>query len=112
MAARAFDHALSLPQPRRAPRASIVRTAFPSAVATSYRPAPLAAMPRRSVRNAAAHEALLADIRLAGWVVVAAACIGLGLAFGLHFDDILHDVRLVAFNAEEPRWLWHIVDSL
>jgi hypothetical protein len=69
-------------------------------------------MPRRSVLNASAHEALMGDIRLAGWLFVAACCVGLGLAFGIHFDAILADVRLVAFNAEEPRWLWSIVDNL
>ncbi|MDF3075518.1 MAG: hypothetical protein K0S54_3185 [Alphaproteobacteria bacterium] len=69
-------------------------------------------MPRRSILNAAAHETLVADIRLACGLVAAACCIGLGLAVGIHFDEILADVRLVAFNAEEPRWLWIIVDSL
>jgi len=76
------------------------------------RPAPIAAMPRRSLRNAAAEEALAADIKLAAWLVVGACCIGFGLALGIHFDEILADVRLVAFNDEEPRWLWGLVDAL
>ena len=109
MAARAFDPALDLPQLRPAQRANL---ALLPRVASAYKPAPLAAMPRRTIRNAAAHEAVLADIRLAGWLVVSACCIGLGLAIGLHFDDILHDVRLMTYNVEEPRWLWSLVDSL
>ena len=109
MAARVFDQSLVLPQARPAQRANIV---IHPRVASAYKPAPLAAMPRRTILNAAAHEAVLADIRLAGWLVVSACCIGLGLALGLHFDEILHDVRLVAFNAEEPRWLWSLVDNL
>lgn len=106
MAARAFRHAIDLPQARPVARGNIALLPAPQ------KPTPLAAMPRRTILNAAAHEAVIADIRLAGWVVVAACCIGLGLALGLHFDEILHDVRLVAFNAEEPRWLWSIVDRL
>jgi len=109
MAARAFDNPLDVPPARPAQRANIV---IHPRVASACRPAPLAAMPRRTILNAAAHEAVLADIRLAGWLVVSACCIGLGLALGLHFDEILHDVRLVAFNAEEPRWLWRLVDNL
>jgi hypothetical protein len=84
----------------------------PRLAAAAFKPPPLTAMPRRSVLNAAAHETLMADIRLAVGLVAAACCIGLGLAVGIHFDEILADVRLVAFNAEEPRWLWSIVDSL
>lgn len=106
MAARAFHSPLDLPQARPAQRGIHPR------VASAYKPAPLAAMSRRTIVNAAAHEAVLADIRLAGWLVVSACCIGLGLALGLHFDEILHDVRLLTFNAEEPRWLWSMVDSL
>jgi hypothetical protein len=109
MAARAFDQPLPLPQARTAERANIV---IHPRMASAYKPAPLAAMPRRTILNAAAHEAVLADIRLAGWLVVSACCIGLGLALGLHFDEILHDVRLMTYNAEEPRWLWSLVDSL
>ena len=84
----------------------------PRLSAAAFKPPALTPMPRRSVLNAVAHETLMADIRLACGLVVAAGCIGLGLAVGIHFDEILADVRLVAFNAEEPRWLWTIVDSL
>ena len=109
MAVRAFDHDLkSMPaQPRQ--HANIV---FHPKLAGSLGKTPLASMPRRSILNAAAHEAVAGDLRLASRIFIVACCAGLGLALGLHFDEILHDVRLVAFNAEEPRWLWTIVDSL
>jgi hypothetical protein len=106
MAVRAFDHDLAPAQPRQ--RSNIV---FHPKLVPAAR-TPLAPLPRRSVLNAAAHEGLVSDIRLAGRILIVACCVGLGLALGIHFDEILHDVRLVAFNAEEPRWLWSVVDSL
>lgn len=110
MAARAFDQTSNAPQ---APSPAHTNIVFhPKLAAAAYKPAPLAAMPRRSILNAAARESVVADIRLAGWLFVAACCIGFGLAFGIHFDEILADVRLMAFNAEEPRWLWSVVDSM
>ena len=110
MAARAFDR--SLPKsPAPATRGANI-VFHPKLAPAAYKPPPLAAMPRRSILNASAHEAVVADIRLAGWLFVAACCVGLGLALGIHFDEILADVRLVAFHAGEPRWLWSGVDSM
>lgn len=115
MAASAANRPLNAPRGQPAGRETISRdnvAYHPRLSAAAFKPPPLAAMPRRSVLNAAAHETLMADIRLACGLVAAACCIGLGLAVGIHFDEILADVRLMAFNAEEPRWLWAIVDSL
>jgi hypothetical protein len=115
VAASALNRPLKEPQDRPAGRETISRdnvTYHPRLAAAAFKPPPLAAMPRRSILNAAAHETLWADIRLACGLVAASCCIGLGLAIGIHFDDILADVRLLVFHAEEPRWLWALVDGL
>ncbi|MGE0151474.1 MAG: hypothetical protein AB7R90_02570 [Reyranellaceae bacterium] len=114
MAARAYSRNAGLPQSLSAapPVARAAIVFHPRLDPGSWRPAPLAAQPRRPLLNAAAHEALLDDLKLAGWVLVAACCVGFGLALGIHFDEILADARLLAFDAEEPRWLWSALDSL
>ena len=74
--------------------------------------APVPPATRRHLINAAAQEALVEDVKLTALIVALACCAGIGLAVGLHWDDMLAEFRLMHYASEEPRWLWRIVDSL
>ncbi len=92
MAVSALRHPPSLPAGRPVAAPAVIAR-LP---ADLRKPAPLSPQPRRPLLNAAAHEAVIADLRLSAWLLVAACCIGAGLALGIHFDDMLHDLRRIA----------------
>lgn len=95
MAVSALRQPPSLPAGRPAVGPAVIAR-FP---ADLWKPAPLAPQPRRPLLNAAAHEAVIADLRLSAWLLLAACCIGAGLALGIHFDDVLHDLRRIALGS-------------